>query len=118
MNELELHHFTEQRPWGNFEQFTLNQSSTVKIITVHPGESLSLQKHSKRKEFWKVLSGNGIISIDGVDTPAVVGNIYTVPLQGTHRVSSLDTPLVFLEIALGEFDEQDIVRLEDKYGRS
>lgn len=118
MNELELHHFVENRPWGNFEQFTLNQVSTVKIITVTPGESLSLQKHSKRKEFWKVISGNGTISIDGIETPAVAGSIYTVPLQGTHRVSAGTNTLVFLEIALGEFDENDIVRLEDKYGRS
>lgn len=118
MNELDLHHFVEERPWGNFEQFTLNQVSTVKIITVNKGESLSLQKHSKRKEFWKILSGTGTISIDGFDTPAKIGSLYTVPIGGTHRVSAGENILVFLEIALGEFDEHDIVRLEDRYGRS
>ena len=49
----------EQRPWGNFERFTLNEKTTVKIITVNAGEELSLQKHNNRTEFWKIISGSG-----------------------------------------------------------
>lgn len=117
MNPLP-HHFTENRPWGNFEQFTLNEPSTVKIITVNPGESLSLQKHSHRDENWKVISGDGSITL-GEDTfPIQAGTIYSIPRNTLHRVSGGTSPVVFLEIALGTFDENDIERIEDKYHRS
>ncbi len=111
------HHFIEQRPWGQFEQFTLNQQSTVKIITVAPGQGFSLQKHSNRDEFWKVLSGKGFVTLHDERAPVVVGQVYTIPRGTTHRMESTDEPIVFLEVAMGVFDENDIERLEDKYGR-
>ncbi len=116
MNEL-LHYFTEQRPWGNFEQFTLNEVSTVKIITVSAHQAFSLQKHSKRSEFWKVLSGEGFITHGEIREPVEVGRLYALPCGALHRMEAESKSIVFLEIALGDFDEADIVRLEDKYGR-
>ena len=116
MNDL-LHHFTEKRPWGNFEQFTLNEVSTIKIITVDAGQAFSLQKHKKRSEFWKILSGEGFITHGEEREPVEIGKLYSLPTGFLHRMESTTSPVVFLEIALGEFDESDIERLEDKYGR-
>ena len=116
MNDL-LHHFLEQRPWGNFEQFTLNESSTVKIITVEMGQAFSLQKHEKRSEFWKILSGEGYITHGEVREQVEVGKSYLLPEGTIHRMEATGAPVVFLEIAFGTFEESDIERLDDKYGR-
>jgi mannose-6-phosphate isomerase len=113
--------YQEERPWGNFRQFTKNAPSTVKIITVNPGESLSLQSHMHRAEFWRILKGECKVEIGNKSHDAVVGDEFLVPAATTHRVSvdsSETSPAEFLEIATGEFDENDIERFEDKYGRA
>lgn len=109
--------YLEERPWGKFEQFTHNVSTTVKIIYVNPHEELSLQYHDKRDEFWKILEGNPILIIDNKLIKAKPGDEYFVPRKTNHRIMSEDTPIQILEIAFGEFDESDIVRLNDKYNR-
>lgn len=89
----------------------------VKIITVKPGESLSLQYHLKRDEFWYVLSGDGSAKV-GTETMSLEKDTAChVPRQAHHRITGGKNILVFLELSFGEFDENDIVRLEDKYGR-
>jgi len=109
--------YTEERPWGNFERFTLNEKSTVKIITVKAGEAFSLQYHKEREEFWKVLSGEGVATIGNEKKEAKAGSEFFIPKGINHRMEGKGD-IVFLEIALGEFDEEnDIVRVEDKYGR-
>jgi mannose-1-phosphate guanylyltransferase/mannose-1-phosphate guanylyltransferase/mannose-6-phosphate isomerase len=110
--------YIETRPWGNFEQFTKNESSTVKIITVNPGGELSLQYHAKRSEFWKVLSGQPTITIDDAVVTAHAGDEFFAPAGAKHRIQAGDTPAAILEVAFGDFDENDITRLEDKYGRA
>lgn len=107
----------EVRPWGGFERFTLNEPSTVKIITVNPGEQFSLQTHANRDEVWRVLSGSGTITLGDAVTKAVTGDSFYCARGTKHRAQASGEPFVFLEIAFGEFDEQDITRLEDKYGR-
>lgn len=109
--------FREERPWGEFIEFTKNTPSTVKIITVKAGESLSLQKHRNRDEFWRVISGMGSIKIGDDSFSAKQNDEYFVPRGVTHRMSAGVEPLVVLEIAFGDFDENDIERLDDKYGR-
>jgi mannose-6-phosphate isomerase-like protein (cupin superfamily) len=109
--------YTEERPWGNFERFTQNESSTVKIITVKAGEGLSLQYHAKRAEFWKVLAGAPTITIGEKISQAKPGDEFFVAPQEKHRIQAGESEARILEVALGEFDETDIVRLEDKYGR-
>jgi mannose-6-phosphate isomerase-like protein (cupin superfamily) len=108
---------TETRPWGTFIQFTFNEPSTVKIITVNPGQELSLQIHHKRREFWRILSGNPTITIDDKISEAHVGDEFEVPETAKHRIAAGDSEVQILEISFGTFDEDDIVRLEDKYGR-
>jgi len=100
----EVKAFQVEKPWGNFRQFTHNSSSTVKIITVNPGEALSLQSHKKRAEFWKVDIGEG--------------GECEVPQGSKHRLAAGRSGIMVLEIATGNFDENDIVRFEDKYGRA
>lgn len=108
----------EDRPWGSFDRFTHNELSTVKIITVHPGEVLSLQRHAKRSEWWKILSGSGFVTLNEEVLPAVTGNEFEIPQGTLHRVEAGTEGMMFLEIALGVFDEADIERLSDKYGRA
>jgi mannose-6-phosphate isomerase-like protein (cupin superfamily) len=110
--------YHEKRPWGEFVEFTKNTPSTVKIITVNPGEALSLQKHSSRDEFWRVISGDGYATIGETTVPLHPGDSHFIPRETAHRLSGGALPLAILEISLGEFDEKDIVRLEDRYGRS
>ena len=109
--------FTIKRPWGNFRQFTTNNPFTVKIILVKKGEAFSLQYHNKRSEFWRIISGTPEITIGDSVVEAKMGDEFQIPKKTKHRVRSLDTDTEFLEISSGEFDENDIVRLEDKYGR-
>ncbi len=109
--------YSENRPWGGFERFTLNELSTVKLITVNPGESLSLQYHQNREEFWRVIKGAPLVVIDGVETSAKEGDEFFVQKGKAHQLRGGPSGGVILEIALGEFREEDEVRVSDKYGR-
>ncbi len=106
------------RPWGEYERFTLNEASTVKIITVKAGEEFSLQTHAHRDEFWRILSGSGTITLNDQTLPAKAGDVFYSPRNTKHRAQSGPEGLTFLEIAFGDFNESDITRLEDKYGRA
>src|SRR5665811_377195 len=76
----------EERPWGNFERFTLNEKSTVKIIIVKAGEEFSLQSHKHRDEFWRVLSGSGIITLDEEHHTINTGENFFSPVGHEHRM--------------------------------
>jgi mannose-6-phosphate isomerase-like protein (cupin superfamily) len=108
----------DERPWGNFERFTQNEKTTVKIITVNEGESISLQTHEHRDEFWRVIRGNGVVRIGDVEHEAHDGHTFFIPRRTKHRVEGGAGGIVFLEIAFGAFDEGDIKRFEDRYGRA
>jgi len=108
----------EERPWGAFERFTLNQQTTVKIVSVKAGEEFSLQTHAHRDEFWRIVGGSGQITVGENVHEAREGDTFFTPRGTKHRAQGGPEGLVFLEIAFGEFDEGDITRLEDKYGRT
>ncbi len=115
---MELKHYEkDKRPWGGYERFTLNEASTVKIITVKPGEEFSLQTHAHRDEFWHVLTGSGSVRVGSETREADEGDEFFIPRGTMHRAEGGKDGLRFLEIAFGEFDENDIDRIEDKYGR-
>jgi len=105
------------KPWGYFEQFTHNQNSTVKLLYIKKGESLSLQYHNNRIEFWKIISGQPFVEIGEIKTEAKPGDEFEIQKLIQHRISAPKDDVVFLEISMGEFDEEDIVRVEDKYSR-
>ena len=113
-----IHVYKEDRPWGNFERFTKDVPSTVKIITVNHGQSLSLQYHEQRQEFWRILEGSPLVTIGDKEIKAVPGNEFFIEKRVKHRISANTNRVVFLEIAFGHFDESDVVRLEDRYGRT
>jgi mannose-6-phosphate isomerase-like protein (cupin superfamily) len=109
--------FQIERPWGNFRQFTKNDPSTVKIVTVKPNEILSLQSHKNRSEFWHIIIGDGVVQIGEVKKNAKVGDEYEIPIGEKHRLSAGSNGIQVLEISTGDFDEEDITHYEDKYGR-
>ncbi len=110
--------FFEKRPWGGFEQFTLNEISTVKILTVKAGKRLSLQHHHKREEFWKALDNPVKVTVGEKVVMLKKGETIVIPKGANHRIEGLKKEARLLEISFGEFDEKDIVRIEDDFGRA
>ena len=107
------------KPWGSFERYTHNLASTVKIITVAPGGVLSSQYHHKRDELWVALDPGARVELDGEVVEPELGEELFVPRGTVHRLSAEgDEPVRILEVSFGEFDEGDIVRLDDAYGRA
>ncbi len=106
-----------EKPWGNFEEYTKNELSTVKILTVNPHSSLSLQRHKERKEFWKIIEGEALVTIGETKKSVSVGDTVSIETGELHRVETQDKKVVILEISFGNFDENDIERVEDAYGR-
>jgi len=109
--------YEEKRPWGNFRQYTHNEISTIKIISINPNQSLSLQSHNYRSEFWKVLNGGGYFVIGDHKYEVSVGDEEFVKEGEKHRIVAGEFGISILEISFGNFDENDIVRYQDKYGR-
>lgn len=110
--------FVDKRPWGQFQQLTLNLPTTVKILTVNPGCRLSLQRHEGRDEFWTVLDVPLVVQVGEEQRTVQPGEQVWIPRRVTHRVGNVgEAPGRILEIAYGHFDENDIERLEDDYCR-
>lgn len=109
--------YSEKRPWGGFEQFTFNEISTVKILTIKPGKRLSLQFHKKRNEFWKALDNPVKVVVGEKVVTLKKGDTIEIPKGAKHRIEGLKKEARLLEISFGEFDENDIVRIEDDFGR-
>ncbi len=108
----------EKKPWGSFEEFCKNEECTVKIVTVDANEELSLQYHRSRDEFWRILEGNPKIVVGEKTKEGSEGDEFFIPRGTRHRISAGKETATVLEISFGEFDEKDIVRVEDKYGRN
>lgn len=105
-----------KKPWGDFKQFVLNKKCTVKILSVKPKGVLSLQKHKKRSEMWYFLT-SGFMQIGDKKSKVKKGEVVNAGKNVAHRIYAGTTKVDVLEISFGEFDEKDIIRLEDKYGR-
>ena len=109
---------TAARPWGRFDQFATNEHVTVKIITVEPGQRLSLQRHLRRSELWTIIDGPVDVEVSGVPATLGSGEQAWIPILAMHRMgNSSEHPIRVLEIAFGFFDEQDIERFDDDYER-
>lgn len=109
----------DERPWGKFTQFSHNQNTTVKIIEVNPQEQLSTQRHRFRDELWVALDEGLVTKIDDKESFLSKGQVVFVPRKTIHTIRNnrkLEKAR-FLEVAFGHFDEGDIERLEDRYGR-
>ena len=107
------------RPWGAYTVLAEAEDFKVKTIEVQPGQRLSYQKHSRRSEHWFVVGGEGIVTLDGHSIDVRRGDAVDVPAGAAHRIQNTgNIPLVFVEVQHGDyFGEDDIVRLDDDYGR-
>lgn len=110
----------ETRPWGNYKVLLQEPGFQVKRIEVSPGARLSLQKHLKRAERWTIATGEGVATVGTDQVRVSVGSFVEVRKGQVHRIQNTGTiPLIFIEVQLGrELDENDIVRLEDDFGRA
>jgi len=111
--------YKETRPWGTFENLLDTDYCKVKEIVIKPGQAPSYQYHFKRSEVWVVVRGTGELKLDDDITPVNTGQIIHIPLKAKHQIKNTgDIDLVFIEVQIGDyFGEDDIVRLEDNYGR-
>ena len=109
---------SSERPWGRFEQFATNEQVTVKIITVEPGQRLSLQRHQLRSELWTIIDGPVDVEVSGIPGSLNSGEHIWIPQLAMHRMGNSSPQTVrVLEVAFGHFDEDDIERFDDDYER-
>ena len=110
----------EERPWGSFTVLDNDFSHQVKKLVVNPRMRLSLQSHKYRAEHWFIASGSGLVQLDEEQIEVGQGDSIDVAIGTKHRISCTSIePLVFIEIQTGiSFDENDIVRFEDDFGRN
>lgn len=114
-----VQHRLVARPWGWYDSIDVGQNHQVKRITVRPGASLSLQMHHHRAEHWVVVSGTAEV-VNGDKRMVLTENQSTYIPQGQiHRLTNPGTvPLELIEVQTGSYlGEDDIVRIEDTYGR-
>lgn len=116
MNERES--IKDIRPWGNFVQYAHNEKCTVKIIEVNPGQRLSYQSHEKRDELWVILDSGLRVELNDRVIDTKPGDEIVIERHTKHRLSSVGEKARLLEISFGDFDENDIKRFSDDYGRS
>lgn len=107
------------RPWGTYHSVDQGEGFQVKRITVHPGGRLSLQKHAKRAEHWVVVAGTATVTRDGKEQEVAVNESVYIPIGTAHRLENRgDAPLHLIEVQSGSYlGEDDIIRLDDDYGR-
>lgn len=109
----------DNRPWGRWEEYLNEPGYRVKRIVVNPGQRLSLQKHRHRREHWVIVQGRGAFTLDDEVRTVQVGDAVYIPVGGVHRIENDGSEyLVIIETQLGLCLEDDIIRLEDDYGRS
>lgn len=108
------------RPWGFYEGLIQAERFQVKRIQVTPGAKLSLQKHFHRAEHWVVVKGTAIVTRDAETLMVRETESVYLPLGCVHRMENPGKiPLVLIEVQVGSYTgEDDIVRIEDTYGRA
>ncbi len=112
------HRVIVDKPWGKVATYALNQPSSVRMITVEPGQETSVHYHRMRDEMWVVLDPGLTIEIGNRVVEAQAGEEFMVAAEETHRIRNVGTTRGrVLEIAYGYTTEDDTQRLEDAYGR-
>lgn len=110
----------EKRPWGNFKVLLDTPYTKVKRITVNPNERLSLQYHNHRSEVWTIVNGYGKAQVGSSIKVIKTGSVVEIPKGEPHRIVANEVGMTFIEVQLSDsqnFSEDDIVRIEDDYGR-
>ena len=111
-----------QRPWGSFKQYAHNRPCTVSLMTVQPGQRLSLQSHTSRAELWIVLDDGAIVQRDEEIRTCSAGEEIWIQANQKHRLSCAgggagSQPIRVLEVAFGDWQQDDITRYDDDYRR-
>jgi len=111
---------TTYRPWGGYSSVLVGERFQVKRLFVKPGKRLSLQKHHHRSEHWVVVRGTAEVTIDGKVSTLTENESVYLPLGCTHRLANpgkIDLELI--EVQSGAYlGEDDIIRIEDEFGRT
>ena len=117
---LEISPKFDRRPWGSFSVLDEGDNFKVKRIEVLPGKRLSYQKHSQRAEHWVVVQGSAKVTLDDKEIIVSTGEAIDIAIGSAHRVENPGSDLlVFIEVQRGSYlGEDDIVRLQDDFGRA
>ena len=109
----------DRRPWGTFTVLDEGDGFKVKRIEVFPGKRLSYQKHSRRAEHWVVVQGTAKVTLDDREIVVEAGEAIDIGIGSAHRVENPgEQTLLFIEVQRGDYlGEDDIVRLQDDFGR-
>jgi len=121
LDESALDHEITRKPWGFYKTTVLSNFYQTKVLGLAPYSSISLQKHRFREEYWLVVFGNGEAQVGSSKILLTAGSFVFIPKDCRHRLRNTEheATLIVIEMQLGEnFDENDIERLEDEYGRS
>ncbi len=112
--------FYDESPWGNFTVLDEGVGYKAKRIEVLPGKRLSYQKHAQRAEHWFIVQGTAKVTLDGQDIFLNPGEYVDIPVGAAHRVENPgEEKVIFIEIQRGGYlGEDDIVRLQDDFGRT
>jgi mannose-1-phosphate guanylyltransferase / mannose-6-phosphate isomerase len=112
-------HLRGYRPWGWYQRVDLGARFQVKRIMVNPGARLSLQKHFHRAEHWVVVRGTAEVTVNEEVTLVHENESVYIPIGAVHRLMNPGKiPLEIIEVQVGSYTgEDDIVRLDDVYGR-
>jgi mannose-1-phosphate guanylyltransferase len=113
-------HRTAYRPWGGYSSVLNGDRFQVKRLFVKPGRKLSLQKHHHRAEHWVVVTGTAEVTIDGKVTMLAENESIYLPLGAVHRLANPGKILLeLIEVQTGSYlGEDDIIRIEDEFGRA
>jgi mannose-1-phosphate guanylyltransferase/mannose-6-phosphate isomerase len=108
-----------ERPWGSFKQYAFNEETTVSLMTVRPGQRLSLQSHTGRAELWIVLDDGAVVQVGDRVSTHKAGEEIWIPASEKHRLSGPPSgaPVRVLEVAFGNWQQADIARYEDDFAR-
>ena len=107
-----------ERPWGSFKQFAFNRDCTVSLMTVLPGQRLSLQSHTGRAELWIVIDDGALVQVGEAEHTCKGGDEIWIPANEKHRLSCQgDKPIRVLEVAFGNWQQDDIKRYADDFQR-
>jgi mannose-6-phosphate isomerase-like protein (cupin superfamily) len=110
----------DRRPWGSFTVLDEGEGYKVKRIEVLPGKRLSYQKHARRAEHWFVVQGTALVTLNDKEIIVKRDEAIDIKIGDAHRVQNPDenVTLVFIEVQRGDYlGEDDIVRLDDDFGR-
>ncbi|OGX39901.1 MAG: hypothetical protein A3C53_05500 [Omnitrophica WOR_2 bacterium RIFCSPHIGHO2_02_FULL_68_15] len=109
----------EKRPWGGYRVLLREPGLQVKRIHLEPGRRFSLQRHRRRIERWIIMTGTGIVTIGARRRRVRPGSFVEVPRLAAHRLHNTGKrDLVLVEVQFGDYlKEDDVIRLEDDYGR-